>query len=126
MHLGAHGYELATWMSQMLKGHLTVPGVALGFTLVSALWLLAGLSLRGLLLAAWLLVPALLAVAGVAVAGPGRLFSKKNHEGDAILTLTPDNAVTTLDLFGLCCFLLALGLAVALIYVRHRRYIGRN
>ena len=124
MHLDAH--ELATWLSQVLKGHLTVSGVALGLALISALWLLAGKWRRGLLLAAWLLVPVLLVAAGVAVAGPGRLFSKERHEGAAILILTPDSAVTMLDLFGLCCFILALSLAVALIYIRHHHRAARR
>ncbi len=66
--------------------------------LLAAIWLLAGLGLRGRRLALWWAVPALGAVALFCVLGPDRLFPKKPFEGPSLIVVSQNHALTLLDL----------------------------
>ncbi|HEX5163863.1 MAG TPA: hypothetical protein VFV93_00600, partial [Thermomicrobiales bacterium] len=93
-----------------------------------------GIRLRGAMLLLWLLVPLFALAACICVAGPGRLFNKRTHEGRTVVLLTPNDAITTLDLIGLGLAALGILLALALIgwrlhassLLRSRRFVLRH
>src|SRR6187397_777450 len=80
--------RIAEHLAWILKARLTVPLVAGVIAVGMLVWVIAGVRLRGMTHLLWLLVPVLALVASAAVAGPGRLFSKKAHEGKSVILLT--------------------------------------
>jgi hypothetical protein len=115
-------HRLGREADYVLKGRLTVPGVAAMLTLGSVVWIVAGLGLRGRALALWLLVPLLVLVAGVCVGGPGHVISKR-WEGRSLFELAPGDAVTMLDVTGLAIAGLAALLALGLLAWRARHIL---
>jgi hypothetical protein len=104
----------------LLKSSLSVRDVVTVLAVVSVVWLVSGVRLRGRMLAGWLLVPALVAVACFCVAGQEHLFPDRSFEGPHLIRLGNDDAITLTDLIGVAVGGVALLLALELILRRIR------
>lgn len=94
--------------------------VAAVLAIMMLAWVIAGIRLRGGALVLWLLVPAFTVAGSICVAGPGRLFSKRDHEGRVVFVIARKDAVTMLDVVGLGLAAAGILLALALIGWRLR------
>jgi hypothetical protein len=108
--------EAISWALRAIRLQLDV--LVLLAVLAGAGWLLGARGLPGPRRALWILVPVLLAVALVCWLGPGRLFPKVPYEGPQLLVVSPNHALTLLDLPGLACAGAAVAIGAWLLWDR--------
>ncbi len=110
--------DLLRQIVDLLKASLSVRGVVSVLVVLSIVWFLAGMRLRGWTLMGWLLVPALVAIACFCVAGQEHLFPDRSFEGPHLIRLGNADAITLTDLIGVALAGIALLLALSLVFRR--------
>jgi hypothetical protein len=117
--------DLLRQIVDLLKASLSVRGVVSVLILLGAVWIVAGLRLRGRMLKGWLLVPILVAIACFCVAGQEHLFPDQSFEGPHLIRLGSADAITLADLIGVAVGGIAVLLVVALILRRIHSTVRR-